>query len=160
MASCLLEEKKKKSCGEEWRQKVVHTQSGPFLLLFFFVPHSLPPSGSLALLFLCGGTAERVSVLSLLRQLVAKRRSGRRHPHVPAERTLRLSGRREKRSSQGYLTQMESRIHKNNNKKLKHLHFTALVVVGIFLGPMQITKSKNIQCWSKRVVEVLGAFLF
>lgn len=42
MASCLLEEKKKKkkrSSGEEWRQKVVRTQSGPFLpLLFFFLP--------------------------------------------------------------------------------------------------------------------------
>lgn len=41
MASCLLEEKKKKkrSSGEEWRQKLVRTQSGPFLpLLFFFLP--------------------------------------------------------------------------------------------------------------------------
>lgn len=95
MASCLLQEKKKKkrSSGEEWRQKVVRTQSGPFLPLLFF-----PPSGSLALLFLrglCGGTAERVSVLSLLRGLAAERRSGRRHPHVQAERALRRRRRRE-----------------------------------------------------------------
>lgn len=97
MASCLLEEKKKKaqqSSGEEWRQKVVRTQSGPFLPLLFS-----PPSGSLALLFLrglCGGTAERVSVPSLLRGLAAERRSGRRLPHVQAERALRRRRRREK----------------------------------------------------------------